>query len=65
VHTGQHYDSSLSGAFFEQLGIPAQLVPPLDRLFSGEWPKGEVPDKWDGRAGERIIANEQQWNPLC
>ncbi len=23
VHTGQHYDARLSGAFFEQLGIPA------------------------------------------
>lgn len=23
VHTGQHYDTSLSGLFFEQLGIPA------------------------------------------
>ena len=22
VHTGQHYDPRLSGAFFEQLGIP-------------------------------------------
>ena len=22
VHTGQHYDPKLSGAFFEQLGIP-------------------------------------------
>ena len=22
IHTGQHYDSRLSGAFFEQLGIP-------------------------------------------
>lgn len=26
VHTGQHYDPRLSGAFFEQLGIPAPHV---------------------------------------
>ncbi len=26
VHTGQHYDARLSGAFFEQLGIPAPDV---------------------------------------
>ena len=26
VHTGQHYDPRLSGAFFEQLGIPAPDV---------------------------------------
>lgn len=26
VHTGQHYDKSLSGVFFEQLGIPEPFV---------------------------------------
>src|SRR5947209_5433111 len=26
VHTGQHYDANMSGAFFEQLGMPAPHV---------------------------------------
>ena len=26
VHTGQHYDQRMSGAFFEQLGIPEPHV---------------------------------------
>jgi UDP-N-acetylglucosamine 2-epimerase (non-hydrolysing) len=33
---------------------PAALKPALDRLFAGQWKKGGVPDKWDGRTGERI-----------
>ena len=27
----------------------------FDELFSGHWPKGIVPDLWDGRAAERIV----------
>lgn len=34
---------------------PAALKPALDRLFGGEWKSGSIPDKWDGRAGERIV----------
>ncbi len=34
---------------------PANLAPYLHRLFSGEWKEGEIPEKWDGRSGERII----------
>ena len=33
---------------------PAALKPALDRLFAGQWKKGSIPEKWDGRAGERI-----------
>jgi len=40
----------------ELLGTdPRALKPALDRLFAGEWKKGGVPDKWDGRTGERIV----------
>jgi len=35
---------------------PAKLAPALDRLFAGDWPAGSVPELWDGRAGERIVA---------
>ncbi len=34
---------------------PAKLVLALDRLFEGKWKKGGIPDKWDGKAGERIV----------
>ena len=36
---------------------PAALKPALDRLFAGEWKHGSIPEKWDGRAGERIVAD--------
>ncbi len=35
---------------------PARLKPALDRLFAGQWKKGAIPEKWDGRAAERIVA---------
>lgn len=35
---------------------PDKLKPALNRLFAGEWKKGCIPDKWDGRTGERIVA---------
>ncbi|TEA79950.1 non-hydrolyzing UDP-N-acetylglucosamine 2-epimerase [Allopusillimonas ginsengisoli] len=35
---------------------PAKLTPALDRLFAGEWKKGAIPEKWDGNAAVRIIA---------
>lgn len=34
---------------------PARLRPALERLFAGGWKKGSVPEKWDGRAAERIV----------
>lgn len=35
---------------------PAKLAGALDRLFAGDWKTGQIPEKWDGRAGERIVA---------
>lgn len=34
----------------------AKLEPALDRLFAGEWKVGGIPEKWDGKTGERIVA---------
>jgi UDP-N-acetylglucosamine 2-epimerase (non-hydrolysing) len=35
---------------------PAKLGPVLARLISGEWKKGGIPEKWDGRTAPRIVA---------
>lgn len=34
---------------------PNAIAPALQKLFAGNWKKGEVPEKWDGKAGERIV----------
>lgn len=33
---------------------PANIGLTLDRLFSGRWKSGGIPEKWDGKAGDRI-----------
>lgn len=47
----------------ELLGTdPAALPPAFDRLFAGAWRAGGIPERWDGKAGDRIVAVlEQQW----
>lgn len=40
----------------ELLGTnPAAIAPAFDKLFSGEWKKGKIPERWDGKTSERII----------
>lgn len=34
---------------------PANVGPAMDRLFAGEWKKGSIPEKWDGKTAERIV----------
>jgi UDP-N-acetylglucosamine 2-epimerase (non-hydrolysing) len=34
---------------------PIALKPTLDRLFAGQWKRGSIPEKWDGRTGARIV----------
>lgn len=35
---------------------PANLASPLARLMAGQWKKGAIPEKWDGKAAQRIVA---------
>lgn len=35
---------------------PANLAPALARLMAGQWKKGAIPEKWDGKAAVRIVA---------
>ena len=35
---------------------PARLGPAMARLLAGQWKQGAIPEKWDGRAAERIVA---------
>jgi UDP-N-acetylglucosamine 2-epimerase (non-hydrolysing) len=40
----------------ELLGTdPKAIKPAMDRLFSGGWKKGTIPELWDGRTSERIV----------
>lgn len=40
----------------ELLGVnPKAIKPALDKLFAGDWKKGEIPELWDGKTSERIV----------
>lgn len=39
---------------------PKNLEPAFSRLFSNEWKRGSIPEKWDGKAGLRI-AETLEW----
>ena len=34
---------------------PANIPASMQRLFSGQWPYGSIPELWDGHAAERIV----------
>jgi UDP-N-acetylglucosamine 2-epimerase (non-hydrolysing) len=34
---------------------PTALKPALEKLFSGNWKKGEIPPLWDGKSAIRIM----------
>ena len=35
---------------------PAKLAPALARIMAGQWKKGAIPEKRDGKATVRIVA---------
>jgi len=46
----------------ELVGTDPEAIPPfLDRLFAGDWKKGGVTEKWDGKTAERIIDEILSW----
>ena len=36
---------------------PRNIKPFFDKLFDGRWKKGDIPEKWDGQAGLRILTH--------
>lgn len=34
---------------------PKALKPALEKLFSGKWKKGSIPELWDGKTSQRIV----------
>ena len=34
---------------------PKNIAPAMERLLSGQWKKGGIPEKWDGKAAEGIV----------
>ncbi len=42
---------------------PARILAAGEAVMSGEWRSGEIPEKWDGRAAQRIVEwLVQNWN---
>lgn len=40
----------------ELIGVnPNAIKPAFEKLFSGNWKKGGIPELWDGKTGERIV----------
>ncbi len=40
----------------ELLGThPKAIKPAFDKLFSGNWKKGDIPELWDGKTAQRIV----------
>jgi UDP-N-acetylglucosamine 2-epimerase (non-hydrolysing) len=34
---------------------PKAIQPAMEKLFSGQWKKGSIPELWDGKTAERIV----------
>jgi UDP-N-acetylglucosamine 2-epimerase (non-hydrolysing) len=40
---------------------PAKILDAVERVLAGKWKKGGIPEGWDGKAGERIVAVLEQY----
>ena len=36
---------------------PSAIKPVMDKLFSGQWKEGSIPELWDGKTGSRIVTH--------
>lgn len=36
---------------------PSAIRPALEKLFAGQWKKGNIPELWDGKSAERIVGH--------
>jgi len=34
---------------------PKAIRPAMEKLFNGQWKKGSIPERWDGKTSERIV----------
>ncbi|SDR69071.1 non-hydrolyzing UDP-N-acetylglucosamine 2-epimerase [Christiangramia echinicola] len=39
---------------------PKNIAPAIKKILTNNWKKGQLPDKWDGKSGERIISILQE-----
>jgi len=40
----------------ELLGTDPKAIPPaMEKLFSGNWKVGQIPEMWDGKTASRIV----------
>jgi UDP-N-acetylglucosamine 2-epimerase (non-hydrolysing) len=35
---------------------PAKIIASMNRIVAGQWKKGDIPESWDGKANECIVA---------
>jgi len=71
LHTGQHYDPEMNSQYFQGLGIPdtntvvgsspEHILAAVDDILRTGGKAGRVPELWDGRASQRIVAVLREW----
>ena len=51
-----HGKAEVYSAGVETHGVnPKAIQPALEKLFAGEWKKGDIPELWDGKTSGRIV----------